>query len=54
MRVEDDVGEGRVGMAERVRLGTGIGAFIGEGHRPLYCPLALTYLFLTPWLPYHG
>ena len=54
MRVEDDVGEGRVGMAEMVRLGTGIGAFIGEGHRPLHHALPLTYLLLTPWLPYHG
>ena len=54
MRVEDDVGEGRVGMAERVRQGMGAGTLIGEGDRPLHHALPLTYLLLTPWLPYHG
>ena len=60
MRVEDDVGEGRVGTAERVRLGTGIGAFIGEGHRPLHHALPLSYppagpMASLPWLalPWH-
>ena len=60
MRVEDDVGECRVGMAERVRLGTGMGAFIGEGHRPLHLALPLSYppagpMASLPWLalPWH-
>ena len=60
MRVEDDVGEGRGRMAERVRQGMGAGTLIGEGDRPLHLALPLSYspagpMASLPWLalPWH-
>ena len=60
MRVEDDVGEGRGRMAERVRQGMGAGTLIGEGDRPLHHALPLSYppagpMASLPWLalPWH-
>ena len=60
MRVEGDVGEGRVSMAGRAKRGMGAGTLIGEGDRPMYLALPLSYppsdpmatlLLLTP--PWH-
>ena len=43
MRVEGDVGEGRVSMAERVRRGMGAGTLIEEGDRPMHHALPFSY-----------
>ena len=60
MRVEGDVGEGRVSMAERVRRGMGAGALIEEGDRPMHHALPFSYppsdpMASLPWpiLPWH-